>query len=311
MPKTIAGLPVTYLVRDDAADPSNTVSIVKKLITEDKVDVIIGPSNTATAASVLESINDAKVPSIATTPVVFDPQKFPWTFVIAQPTTLMVDAVVQHMKTHGVKSVGFIGFSDGWGDQVFNALKRHAEAGGIKVLSEERFGRTDTSVQGQVLKVMSTKPDAVMLGGSGTPGALPQITLADRGYKGPVYNNHGVVNADYIRVGGAKVEGGIAATGPLVVFDQLPAGHPVKPVAESFMTRYGEAFGPQNRNAFAGYSYDAYLLIEQAVPLALKKGQPGTPEFRAALRDALEATKNVVGTHGVYDMSPTNHNGMD
>lgn len=311
LPKTIGGEPVTYVVRDDSADPTNTVTILRKLITEDKVDVIIGPGITGTAAAALDVVNQAKVPNIALAPVAFDPAKFPWSFAVPQPVPLMVQGAVEHMKANGVKSVAYIGFADGWGEQVENALVQLAEQSGLNIVARERYARTDTSVQAQVLRVMAKRADAVMLGGAGTPGALPHITLSERKYAGRIYNNHGVVNRDYIRVGGQSVDGEIAPTGPLVVYDQLPASHPTKRVAEDFMKRYGEAYGPENRNAFAGYTYDAFLLIERAAQEALKKAKPGTPEFRSALRDAIENTKEVVGTHGVYSMNAGNHVGLD
>jgi branched-chain amino acid transport system substrate-binding protein len=223
----------------------------------------------------------------------------------------MVDACGEHMKQHGAKTVGFIGYNDGWGDEVYNGLKQAAQKYGIEIVVEERYARTDTSVQAQVLRAMTKHPDVMMLGGSAVPGALPNIALTQRGYKGQVYNNHGCVSPDYIRVGGAAVAGCIAPTGPVGVYDQLPDSNPIKPVATKFMTASIAKFGPAGRSPFAGYSYDAFLLIANAVPAALKKAQPGTPEFRIALRDAIEATHGLVGTHGVYTMSPTDHHGVD
>ena len=181
----------------------------------------------------------------------------------------------------------------------------------IKIVANERYARADTSVTGQVLKVLAANPDAVVVGGSGTGGALPQIGLVERGYKKQIYHNHGTVNRAFIKVGGKDVEGAIAPTGPLIVAEDLPADNPVKKVALDFVTRYEKTFGAGTRNGFAGYSYDGFLLLDAAVPNAAKKAKPGTPEFRQALRDALENVKNVVGTHGVYNMTPTNHNGLD
>jgi branched-chain amino acid transport system substrate-binding protein len=310
-PQTIAGQKVTWLIRDDGNDPAAAVTIAKKLMTEDHVDALIGPASVAPDLAVIPIANEAKVPLIAMSPIVIDAQKTPYAFDVAQPAALMVQAVVDHMKAHGVHTVGFIGYSDGWGDQVFGALKQDTAAAGMTITGDERYARTDTSVQPQVLRAISRHPDAVMLGGSATPGALPNIGLTDRGFKGQVYNNHGVVSPEYIRVGGVSVEGCIAPTGPLVVYDQLPGSNPVKPVATAFMQRYLEKFGPKSRNAFAGYSYDAMLLIQAAIPGALAKGKPGTEAFRVALRDGIEQVHELVGTHGVYTMTPTDHNGMD
>jgi branched-chain amino acid transport system substrate-binding protein len=223
----------------------------------------------------------------------------------------MVAAVFRYMQAHGVKQIGYIGFSDGWGDQVLAATKHDAETGDIKILADERYARTDTSAEAQVLKLMSVHPDAVMMGNSATPAALPVVELRHRGFKGTIYGNHGIVSPAFIKVGGAAVEGVIAVTSPVVVYDQLPADNPVKPVATAFMTDYTKQFGPQSMNPFAGYSYDAMLLLKNAIPAALKAGEPGTEAFREALRNALESTHGLVGVSGVYDMSATNHNGQD
>ena len=311
LPTEIAGQSVTYLVRDDGGDPTAAVSIARKLIAEDHVDAFIGPAISPSVASVLPVATEAKVPMVAMSPTVIDTAKYPYGFDNAQPIKLMVEGVVDLMKARGEKTVSFIGFSDGWGDNVWNALNTDVAGSGIAVLDEERYSRSDSSVQPQVLKALSHHPEAVMLGGSATPGALPNIALTQRGFKGQVYNNHGVVSAEYIRVGGAAVEGCIAPTGPLVVYDQLPDGNPVKPVATAFMQRYIEKFGPQSRNAFAGYTYDAGMIIAAGIPAALQAGKPGTTEFREALRTGMENVHELVGTHGVYTMSPTDHTGMD
>ena len=311
LPAEMAGQRVTYLVRDDGGDPTAAVSIARKLIAEEHVDAIIGPAITPSVQSVLPVSTEAKVPMVAMSPTVIDAKRYPYAFGNAQPIKLMVAGVVEDMKAHGYKTVAFIGFGDGWGDTVWDALNADVAGTGIEVVDEERFSRGDASVQPQVLKAMSHHPDAMMLGGSATPGALPNIALAQRGYKGQVYNNHGVVGSEYIRVGGAAVEGCIAPTGPLMAYERLPDGNLVKPVAAAFMQRYLERFGPQSRNAFAGYTYDAALIIQAGIPAALKAGKPGTAEFRDGLRDGMEQVRELVGSQGVYNMTPADHTGMD
>jgi branched-chain amino acid transport system substrate-binding protein len=207
--------------------------------------------------------------------------------------------------------VGFIGYSDTWGDLVYGAVTGLAAGNGYKVVTNERFGRADTSVAGQVLKITAAAPDAVVVGGSGSPAATPHVALAERGFKGPIYHNHGTVNLPFIQTGKKGVEGAIAPTGALIVAEELPAGFPTKAVSLDFVKRYEATFGPGSRNAFAGYSWDGVALLDAAAAVALKKAKAGTPEFREALREALEGVKNVVGTHGVYNMSAANHNGLD
>ncbi|MEZ5889145.1 MAG: ABC transporter substrate-binding protein [Xanthobacteraceae bacterium] len=311
MPKTLGGQPVKFIILEDKTDPAEAAKNARKLISEDNVDAIMGSVSVPSTTQIGQIANETKTPMIALAPVALPPDKREWIFVTPQPTELMMGAVVEDMKKKGIKSVGYIGFSDSWGDLVLNALKKHAEPAGIKVVTDERYARADTSVAGQVIKILAADPDAVVVGGSGTGGALPHIGLVERGYKKPIYHNHGTVNREFVKVGGKAVEGAIAPTGPLIVPEDLPADNPVKKVATDFTKRYEQTFGEGTRNAFGGYSYDGYLLLDAAAAIALKKAQPGTPEFRQALRDALEQLKNVVGTHGVYNITPTNHNGLD
>ena len=310
-PTEIAGQKVEYIIRDDATDASTAYTIAQKMISEDHVDAFIGPSLTASDAAVAPLANQAKVPMLAMAPYEYDPQKQPYTFNDAQPLSLMVAAVFKYMQQHGVKNVGYIGFSDGWGDQVLTATRQAAGSDGISILTDERYARTDTTCEAQALKLISAHPQAVMMGNSATPAALPVVALRHRGYKGTIYGNHGVVSPAFIKVGGAAVEGVIAVTSPVVVTDQLPDANPVKPVAAAFVKDYAAKFGAQGVSPFAGYSYDAMLLLKSAIPEALKAGSPGTEAFRVALRDALEKTHELIGVSGVYTMSPTDHNGQD
>jgi len=311
MPKTIGGQPVKFIILEDKTDATEAAKNARKLITEDKVDAFMGSVAVPSTTQLAQIANELKTPHMALSPVALPPDKLQWSFVVPQPTTLMMSAIVDHMKAHGIKTVGYIGFSDSWGDIVYKSLEELTGPAGIKIVTNERYARADTSVTGQVLKIMAADPDAVVVGGSGTGGALPHLALVERGFKKQIYHNHGTVNREFIKVGGKSVEGAIAVTGALIVPEDLPADNPVKKVALDFTTRYEQTFGPGTRNAFAGYSYDAFLLLDAAVPVAIKKAKPGTQEFRQALHDALENVKNVIGTHGVYNMTPTDHTGLD
>lgn len=310
-PSEIAGQKVEYIVRDDATDANTAFTIAQKMISEDHIDAFIGPSLTASDAAVAPLANQAHVPMLAMAPYEYDPAKQPYTFNDAQPLSLMVSVVFKYMQQHDVKNIGYIGFTDGWGDQVLAATKLSAQTDGMQILADERYARTDTSAEAQVLKLMSVHPQAIMMGNSATPAALPVVELRHRGFKGGIYGNHGIVSPAFIKVGGAAAEGVIADTSPLVVYDQLPDSNVIKPVAAAFMADYAKKFGAQSVNPFAGYSYDAMLLLKNAIPTALKAGAPGTEQFREALRDALEKTHELVGLSGIYNMSPTNHNGQD
>lgn len=310
-PKEIAGQKVEYIVRDDATDANTAFTIAQKMISEDHVDAFIGPSLTASDAAVAPLANQNHIPMIAMAPYEYDPLKQPYTFNDAQPLSLMVSVVFKYMQQHGVKDVGYVGFSDGWGDQVLASTNRWATADGMKIVADERYARTDTSCQAQALKLISANPQAVMMGNSASPAALPVVALRRFGFKGGIYGNHGIVSPAFIKVGGQATEGVIADTSPLVVFNQLPDSSIIKPVATQFAEQYIKKFGPQSINPFAGYSYDAMLLLKNAIPEALKVATPGTEQFRVALRDALEHTHELVGVSGVYTMSPKDHNGQD
>ncbi|HMA08543.1 MAG TPA: ABC transporter substrate-binding protein [Ramlibacter sp.] len=312
VPKTLGGEPVRYIVLDDESKPDGAAKNARKFVTEDKVDAMMGSNGVPSAVAMAQVAAESKTPLIALTPMPpLAPDRLRWTIIVPQTTELMMSAVVQDMKSKGIKTVGYIGFSDTWGDLVYNAITALAAEGGFKIVTNERYGRADTSVAGQVLKIMAAAPDAVVVGGSGSPGATPQIALKERGFKGPIYHNHGTVNLPFIQTGKKDAEGAIAPTGALIVAEELPANFPTKTVSLDFVKRYETTFGKDSRNAFAGYTYDGVLLLDAAAAVALKKAKPGTPEFREALRDALENVKNVVGTHGVYSLTPANHNGLD
>ena len=315
MPKTIGGQKVNYVVLDDASDTTTAVNNTRKLITESKADVIIGSSVTPNSLAMIDVVAEGKTPMItlAASARIISPMddKKKWVFKTPQNDDMMAQAIVDYMAAHGVKSVAFIGFSDAYGEGWHDVFSKAAAAKNIKLLANERYSRTDTSVTGQALKIMSSNPDAVLVAGSGTPAALPQKTLVERGYKGKIYQTHGVANNDFLRVGGKDVEGTILPSGPMLVADQLPDANPVKKSALAYVTAYEAANGKGSTATFGGHAWDAGLVLQAAVPEALKKAQPGTPEFRAALRDALEGVKEVAGAHGVFSMTPTDHLGLD
>ena len=307
----INGRKVQLIVLDDGSDPTTAGRNARKLVEEDKVDVLMGTSGVPAAIAMAQVGRDAKLPMIGLTPIQLNAAENPWVYTVAQPTQLMIDAVVERMKRNGVKSVGYIGFSDAWGDLVYNALMKAAPAAGIKVLGNERYARADSSVTGQTLKLLAMRPDAVMTGGAGTPGALPYLALADRGFKGGVYGQHGLINPDFVRVVGGAGQGALMPTGPIIVAEQLPDDHPTKKIGLAFREVFQKVNGTPTSDAFSAYSFDGYLVFAAAAERAAGKGEPGSPEFRLALRDAIATTKDVVGTHGVYNFKVGDIYGVD
>lgn len=315
MPTTIAGQKIHYIVLDDASDTSTAVTNARKLITEHKVDVIIGSTTTPNSLAMIDAVAESATPMIAmaASARIVEPMdaKKRWVFKTPQNDIMMALAIVTHMADHGVKTAGFIGFADAYGEGWFTEFSKIAAVKGIHVVASERYNRTDTSVTGQVLKLMAARPDAILIAGSGTPAALPQKALKERGYTGKFYQTHGVANNDFLRVGGKDVEGTFLPTGPVLVAAQLPADHPVKKTALEYVSKYEAVYGKGSVSSFGAHAWDAGLLVAAALPEALKKAQPGTPAFRAALRDALEGVKGLAGAHGVFSMSPQDHLGLD
>ncbi|OJU91555.1 MAG: branched-chain amino acid ABC transporter substrate-binding protein [Burkholderiales bacterium 66-5] len=315
MPHTIAGEKINYIVLDDASDTTAGVTNTRKLISENNVDIILGSSTTPVSLAMIDIVSEAKTPmiSVAASAKIVEPvdAKRHWVFKTPQNDIMMSLAIVEHMANHGVKTVGFIGFSDAYGEGWAQEFAKAAALKKITIVANERYARTDTSVTGQALKIKAANPDAVLIAGSGTPAALPQTALKKIGYAGKYYQTHGIANNDFLRVGGKDVEGTILPAGPVLVADQLPASNPVKASALAYVHAYEKAYGKGSVSTFGAHGWDAGVLMTAAVPVALKKAKPGTPEFRAALRDAIEGLKEVPGAHGIFTMSPTDHLGLD
>jgi len=313
LPKKIAGLDVEYQVVDDASDSSQTVALVKKMLIE-QVDAIIGPSGSPNSMASLQFIADAKTPMLApvgTTAVVLpmtDQKR--WVFKTTQNDGLICEALVAHMVKKGVKTVGFLGFNDAYGESWYGVFVPMIEKAGIKLVVNERFQRTDQSVLGQATKIVAANPDAVLIGAAGGPTVLPHTTLVERGYKGQIYQTHGAATPDFVRLGGKNVDGAVMAASLMLVLDQISDANPSKKVALDYIAAYEKMYGAKPAT-FGANVFDAGLLLQRAVPEALKKGKPGTPEFRSALRDALESIKDLVGTQGVYSMTAQDHSGFD
>ena len=312
----MAGEKVRFTVLNDTTDTTVATKNTQRLISEDKVDLIIGSSVTPTSLAVVETAGSAQVPvvSLAGGGAIVLPQDGPrkWAFKLSPTEPISIALVLDHMQKNAKgKSIATIGIATSYGEGFLKALEAAAPARGFRLVASERYNPTDASVTAQVLKVVAANPDAVYIFAAGTPGALPQIELATRGYKGLVYQTQGVANNDFLRVGGKSLEGSFMTVAPVLVAEQLPESNPTRRPAVDFVNRFEKAHGPGSRSLFAATAWDALLIIQQASRDALKKARPGTPEFRAALRDAIESLKDFVGSEGVYNMSPADHNGVD
>lgn len=314
LPRKIGDATVEYVHYDDASDSTQTVQLVKRLISEHKIDALIGPTGSPNAMGILPLMAENGIPMLApvgTTAVVLPmDEKKKWVFKTTQNDNLIADAIIAHMKKTGIKSVGFIGYNDPYGESWLKEFTAQTQKAGIQLVAVERYLRTDQSVTGQAVKLLAAKPDAVLVAGTGGPAVLPHATLVDRGYKGRIYQTHGAATPDFIRLGGKKVEGAFMAASLMLVLGEIPDSHPSKKMAQGYVAAY-ERIHAAKPATFGANVYDAGLLLQKVVPEALKKGKPGTPEFRAGLRDALEQVKEFVGTQGVYTMTLQDHSGFD
>ena len=302
-------------ILDDASDPTAAVIAARKLVTEQKVDIIVGPSVTPSALAALDVAGESRTPmmAIAGGGAIISPLEGNrrWAFKMPPNEPLPVNMILDHMKKNGASTLGFIGFTDAYAETFLRVLQRITQERGVKLVAVERYNRTDQSVLSQVLKLQAASPDAIFVVASGTAGALPQIELARRGYKGLVYQTQAIANNDFLRVGGKDVDGAYFPVAPVLVAEQLPDSHPTKKPSMEYLKAFEGKYGPGSRSLFSASAWDVYLFIERAVPAALKSAQPGSAEFRAALRQALENTQNLVATGGVFNMNDKDHNGTD
>lgn len=310
-PDSVAGEKLKVILLDDASDPTRAVQNARKFVTEDKVDVVMGSAVTVNAVAMADTVAESKTVQLMFSPAVLLAGKDTWAFRLPQGNAVMAHAVIEHMKKQGVKSVGFLGYTDAYGETWLNDFRTEsAKLGGPQITAVERFARPDTSVTGQALKLVSANPDAILIVASGSGAAMPHKGVIERGYKGKVYQTHAAATRDLMRIGGKDVEGGYVVSGPALVPEQLSENHPSKKVAQEFVNKYEKAYGAGSRNQFAGHAYDAIIVLEKVIPVAKAKAKPGTPEFRAALRDAIEGMGRTVLAHGVLTYSKDNHWGF-
>ena len=309
--KEIGGVPLKVIVLDDGGDPTNATTNARRFVTESKADIIMGSSTTPPTVAVSNVANEAGIPHFGLAPFPISPERAKWSVAMPQPIPIMGKVVYEHMKKNNVKTVGYIGYSDSYGDLWFNDFKAQGVPMGMTLATEERFARPDTSVAGQVLKLVAANPDAILVGASGTAAALPQTTLRERGYKGLIYQTHGAASMDFIRIAGPAAEGVLMASGPVMVPEDQPDSALTKKPGLALNTAYEAKHGANSRSQFAGHSYDAFLVLERIIPVALKKGKPGTPEFREGIRQALLTERDIAASQGVYNFTEKDRYGLD
>jgi len=311
VPKEIAGVPLKLIVLDDGGDPTAATTNARRFVTESKADIIMGSSTTPPTIAVSNVANEAGIPHFGLSPFPITPERTKWSVDMPQPVPIMGKVLYQHMKAHNIKTVGYIGYSDSYGDLWFNDFRNQAVPMGMTLVDEERFARPDTSVAGQVLKLVAANPDAILIGASGTAAGLPQTALRERGYKGLIYQTHGAASMDFIRIAGPAAEGVIMAAGPVMSPETQPDSALTKKPGLALDTAYEAKYGPNSRSQFAGHSYDAFEVLKRIIPTALKTAKPGTPEFREAIRQAFLSEREIAASQGVYNWTEKDRNGLD
>ncbi len=311
VPKEIGGVPLKVIVLDDGGDPTNATTNARRFVTESKADIIMGSSTTPPSVAVSNVANEAGIPHFGLAPFPITPERAKWSVDMPQPVPIMGKVLYEHMKAHNIKTVGYIGYSDSYGDLWFNDFKNQGLPMGMTLVDEERFARPDTSVAGQVLKLVAANPDAVLVGASGTAAGLPQTALRERGYKGLIYQTHGAASMDFIRIAGPAAEGVIMASGPVMNPEGQPDSALTKKPGLALNAAYEAKYGPNSRSQFAGHSYDAFEVLKRVIPVALKAGKPGTPEFREGIRQAWLTEREIVASQGVYNFTEKDRYGLD
>jgi branched-chain amino acid transport system substrate-binding protein len=314
LPKEVDGEKLSYIALDDESDPTKAAQNARKLILEEKVDVLVGSSLTPVSLPLIDIAAEAKTPllTLAASKILVAPMddKRKWVFKVVPNDDIMATAILTYIAKTGAKTIGFIGVSDAYGEGYYSVLAELAPKLGLSITGKEVYARSDASVTGQVLKTLAAKPDAVLIASAGTPAVLPQKALRERGYKGAIYQTHGVAMDEFIKLGGKDVDGAVFAGEAYTVADDLDANDPFRKVTATYIDAY-RASQNQQPSIFGAHLFDSVQLVVKALPAALKMAKPGTPEFRAALRDGIEQTRDVYLDNGLVNMTPTDHNGYD
>jgi branched-chain amino acid transport system substrate-binding protein len=309
--KEIGGVPLKIIVLDDGGDPTSATTNARRFVTESRADIIVGSSTTPPTIAMSNVANEAGIPHLSLAPFPVTPERAKWSVVLPRPVPIMGKILYEHMKAHNVKSVGYIGYSDSYGDLWFNDFKTQGVPMGLMLVDEERFARPDTSVTGQVLKLVAANPDAILVGASGTAAGLPQTELRARGYQGLIYQTHGAATMDFIRIAGPAAEGVIMASGPVMNPEGQPEGALTRKPGLALDTAYEAKYGQNTRSQFAGHAYDAFEVLKRVVPAALKTAKPGTGEFREAIRQAFISEREIAASQGVYNWTEKDRSGLD
>lgn len=301
----VLGRPLELVHYDDGTDASKANAFAKRLIEDDKVDIIVGGTTTGSTMSMVPLVEKAGIPFISLAggvPIIAPVKK--WVFKTPQTDRMAAEKVFQDMKKRGFTKVALLSETSGFGQ----SGKKESEAVvgnyGVTLVANETYGPKDTDMTPQLTKIKGT-PDvqAVFVFGFGGPPAIVTKNYKQLGITLPMYQSHGVASDEYIKLSGAAAEGVRLPSGAILVADKLPANDPQKAVTTAYRKTYSERF-KEDASTFGAYAYDGLMMAVDAIKRA------GSTD-KAKVRDAIEQTKGFVGTTGVFNMSPTDHMGLD
>jgi len=308
---------IQYVVTDGESDPTKAVIAAKRLIEEDRVVAVVCCTTSPGSLAIIQTVQSARVPniSLAAAASIIEPvEQRRWVFKTPQTDRLMLDVITDHMRQRGVRSIAFLGFDDAFGQGGLNELDRIAPQKGIEIVARESFARNATDASAQVTRAMGRNPQAFLIWAI-PPGAnVVNRNIRDLGITLPVYQSHGVANADFLRLGAASVEGVFLPAGKLLVAELLPDADKQKKALLSYLERYEGRYGKGSRNTFGGHALDAMLILRPAIERTLRQGV--RPEniggFRAVLREQIErGTNELVGITGIFTYTSKDHLGLD
>jgi branched-chain amino acid transport system substrate-binding protein len=296
--------PLKIVIYDDASDETKAVLAAKKLIEEDRVTAIVGPTLSGTSLAILDTVQKAQVPLVsaaAASKIVEPASERKWVFKTPQSDALIVGALVDHLKAKNLTKVGWLNVDYAFGQLGWIEFEKAAKAANLTVVANEKFGQKDVDMTPQLTRVKAANPQAVIVWSIPPSASIATKNYADLGLKAPLFQSHGVGNKKFIELAGPAANGVVFPVGKLLVAEQLPDSDPQKGVLLAYARDFEAKYGP--RNTFGGHAWDAVKLVVAAME------KTGTD--RARLRTAIESTRNFVGITGVFDFSPSDHNGLD
>ena len=301
----VAGRKLQLIVYDDAGDAQKARTFAKRLLEQDKVDVIIGGSTTGTTMAVIPLAEESGTPfiSLAGAVGIVEPVK-KWVFKTPHTDRMACEKIFADMKTRNLTKIALISGTGGFDKSMRGECLKVAGKYGIEVVADESYGAADTDMTAQLTKIKATPGvQAVLNAGFGQGPAIVTKNFRQLGMTMPLYQSHGVASKEYVRLSGPAAEGVRLPAAALLVADILPAGDPQKPVVTTYSKDFEKRY-KSDVSTFGGHAYDGLMIVVDALKRA------GSTD-RAKLRDAIEATHGYVGTGGVVNMSPTDHLGLD